>query len=726
MINRRRFLKSTALITIYFNLPLKSIASTLREFSNSRFSLKKNPILSSWLKFLEDGNVLVKTGKVELGQNIKTALAQIAAEELNLNMNRIKIISGDTEQTADEMYTAGSFSIEHSGTAIKKAAAYAINIILDEAAKYFKVNKKSLVINNGYIYKIGFPDGMKTYIELLDSCPRIYHINIDKNIKTKNSKNFTIVGKSINKIEGDKIVNGEKYFIHDIYKEDMLYARVIRPYFYYDNIDYIKFNNIIENFDNVKFMKNGNFLAALSDDEEKLISCVNNIRNSLSFMKNEKKVDNNNLYKYMQGLNGIEVNVLNKKSHVSYENTMNIRAIYKKPYIAHASLGPSLALAYYNKEKLTIYTHSQGVFPLRSEISKLLKIDENSIHIIHKPGAGCYGHNGADDAALDAALIAMEIPAKWIKLQWDRTDEFIWEPYGSPMIIELQAKLDKDKNITSLKTDIISDTHSTRPMNGGTLISEWYIKNGLPMSELTPMEGAYRNAIPKYTIPELTIKTRFIKTPLRVSAFRSLGALGNIFALETFFDECAISAHSNPVDFRLKHLKDDRAINVIGTVKKISNFKYDLLFNGKGIGIAFAQYKNHAGYVAVVIKLSIEKNTIKLKNIYAAADVGLIINPDGVKNQLEGGIVQALSIALLEKLPLEKGNPLSYNYDTYPVITFNKIPPIEIVLLENKNNNSVGAGEASMGPTVAALCNAVYNASGKRIRELPLSNYYNI
>ena len=185
MINRRRFLKSTALITIYFNLPLKSIASTLREFSNSRFSLKKNPILSSWLKFLEDGNVLVKTGKVELGQNIKTALAQIAAEELNLNMNRIKIISGDTEQTADEMYTAGSFSIEHSGTAIKKAAAYAINIILDEAAKYFKVNKKSLVINNGYIYKIGFPDGMKTYIELLDSCPRIYHINIDKNIKNK-------------------------------------------------------------------------------------------------------------------------------------------------------------------------------------------------------------------------------------------------------------------------------------------------------------------------------------------------------------------------------------------------------------------------------------------------------------------------------------------------------------------------------------------------------------
>jgi CO/xanthine dehydrogenase Mo-binding subunit len=359
-------------------------------------------------------------------------------------------------------------------------------------------------------------------------------------------------------------------------------------------------------------------------------------------------------------------------------------------------------------------------------MSKLLKINENKIHIIHKLGAGCYGHNGADDAALDAALIAIEIPDKWVKLQWDRIDEFIWEPYGSPMIIKLLAKISKDKIITLLNTDIISDTHSTRPMNGGNLISEWYIKNGLPMSEREPMEGAYRNAIPKYVVPGLTIKTHFIKTPLRVSALRSLGALGNIFALESFIDECAIYAQCDPVEFRLKHLKDKRAINVIENVKKISHLKYNLSFNGIGTGIAFAQYKNHAGYVAVVIKLKVENNTIKLKNIYVAADVGLIINPDGVKNQLEGGAVQALSIALLENVKLEDGNPASYNYDTYPLITFNKLPPIEIVLLENKKNNSVGAGEASMGPTVAALCNAIYSATGKRIRELPLINYFNI
>lgn len=724
--NRRSFLKSTALITIYFTLPSKSISSMLSEFSNSHFSLKKNPNFSSWLKFLSNGNILVKTGKVEIGQNIKTALLQIAAEELNLNMNRIKIISGDTDKTPDEMYTAGSFSIEHSGTAIRKAAAFALKIILDEAVKYFKVNKKSLIVNNGYVYKKGFPELKKTYIELLGNRVRAYHLNIDKNIKTKNVNNFTIVGKSIHKIEGEKIVNGEAYFIHDIYKENMAYARVIRPYFYYNDIDYSNFENIIENFDNVTFIKNNNFLAAASDDEEKLINCVNTVRSSLNFKKTEKNVDNNNLYAYMQTLQSIDVNVADKKSNIVSKNVTTLKAIYKKPYIAHASLGPSLALACYNKEKLTIYTHSQGVFPLKKEISKLLKMDENKIHIIHKPGAGCYGHNGADDVALDAALIAIKIPGKWIKLQWDRTDEFIWEPYGSPMIIDLQATINRDKNIASLHTDIISDTHSTRPMNGGNLIAEWYIENGLPMSKLTPMEGAYRNAVPKYTIPELTIQTHFIETPLRASALRSLGALGNIFALESFIDECAISAQLDPVNFRLKHLKDERAINVINAVKKISHFKYNSTFNGVGSGIAFAQYKNHAGYVAVVVKLSIEDNTIKLNNIYAAADVGLIINPDGVKNQLEGGIVQALSIAFLENVKIKNGNPAIFNYDTYPIINFNKIPPIEIVLLENKKNTAVGAGEASMGPTVAALCNAIYNATGKRVRELPLIKHFNI
>lgn len=698
----------------------------LSEFSNSRFSLKKNPNFSSWLKFLSNGDILVKTGKVEIGQNIKTALVQIVAEELNISIDKIEIISGDTEITPDEMYTAGSFSIEHSGTAIKKAAAFAMNIILDEAAKYFKVNKKSLEIHNGYVYKVGFPDIKKTYIEILGNCPRIYHLNIDKRIKTKNSNNFTIVGKNIHKLDGEKIVNGKEYFIHDIHKKNMLYARVIRPAYYFSDINSERLENIIKNFGNIKFIKNNNFLAAVSDDEGELINSIHKIRSSLLFKKKIQNVDNNNLYAKMDLAKGIDISVINKNFQNISDTATTLSSTYKKPYVAHASLAPSLAFAYYNQKKLTIYTHSQGVFPLRKEIAKLLRINESNIHIIHKPGAGCYGHNGADDVALDAALIALEIPNKWIKLQWDRTDEFIWEPYGSPMIINLQAIINKEKNIISLNTKIISDTHSTRPMDGGNLIAEWYIKNGMPKKAIEPMEGAYRNAIPKYRIPFLKIDTRFIKTPLRVSAFRSLGALGNIFALESFIDECALYTGSDPVEFRLKHLDDDRAIKVINTVKEISHFTSNLSFNGNGSGIAFAQYKNHAGYVAVVVELAIKNNSIKLKKIYASADVGLIINPDGVKNQLEGGIVQALSIALLEKLPLVEGNPIAKNYDTYPIISFNKIPPIEIVLLENKNNNSVGTGEASMGPTVAALYNAVYSATGKRIRELPLINHFNI
>ncbi len=353
-------------------------------------------------------------------------------------------------------------------------------------------------------------------------------------------------------------------------------------------------------------------------------------------------------------------------------------------------------------------------------------MEPSKIHIIHKLGPGCYGHNGADDVALDAALIAMEIPNKWIKLQWDRTDEFIWEPYGSPMIINLDAKINKNKKIISLHTDIVSDTHSTRPTKGGSLIAEWHINKGLPKGELEPMEGAYRNAVPQYDIPNIKIDTHFIDTPLRVSALRSLGALCNIFALESFIDECASNTQSDPLTFRLNHLKNKRAINVINAVKKISNYTYDRSFNGNGTGLAFAQYKNHAAYVAVVVKLDIQNDTIRLNHIYAVSDMGLVINPNGAKNQLEGGIVQALSIALLEKVNIDNGNPNSFNYDSYPILTFNKIPPIEIVIIENKKDNSVGAGEASMGPTVAALCNAIFNASGIRIRELPISKFLKI
>ena len=354
--DRRTFLKSSAILSIYFTLPLNLKAKSTNSFSNSYFSLNQNPELFSWLKFLNNGIIIVKTGKVELGQGIKTSLTQIAAEELNVGFNNITIISGDTKLTPDEMYTAGSFSIEHSGTAIKHAAAFAMDIILNEASKYFNENKRLLICEEGFIYPKISPNKKKAYIELLGNSEKIYHLNINKQIKTKNSNNYTIVGKNIQKLEGEKLTKGQECFIHDIYKENLLYARVIRPHCYFNTINFTNFNAIIAKFPTIKLIKNKFFLAAISENEEELISSVNQIRNMLDYVKVEKNVNNNNLYEYIKSLKSIDINVMSEKKYTPAPDAINITATYKKPYTAHASLGPSLALAFYSNDNLTIYT----------------------------------------------------------------------------------------------------------------------------------------------------------------------------------------------------------------------------------------------------------------------------------------------------------------------------------------------------------------------------------
>jgi CO/xanthine dehydrogenase Mo-binding subunit len=398
--------------------------------------------------------------------------------------------------------------------------------------------------------------------------------------------------------------------------------------------------------------------------------------------------------------------------------------------MAHASIGPSCAVAEFTDGKLTVWTHSQGVFPLRAELAKTLKMPPDAIRCVHMEGAGCYGHNGADDVAADAALLARAVAGRPVRLQWMRDDEFAWEPYGPAMVMRAKAALGADGKIADWEYELWSNTHSTRPQstNGTNVLAAWYLaepqKMGPPTAIPQPAGGGDRNAIPLYDFPSQRVIHHFVPDmPIRVSALRTLGAYANVFALDSFMDELAAAAGADPVAFRLAHLKDPRARAVIEAVAAKAAWKPGERGDGaRGRGIGFAKYKNLACYVAVVAEVEVDRanGMVRVPRAWAAVDSGLIINPDGLTNQIEGGIVQSVSWTLKEQVRFDRDGILSRDWASYPILTMPEVPKVEIELINRPSERPLGAGEGSQGPTVAAVANAFANATGKRLRDLPL------
>jgi CO/xanthine dehydrogenase Mo-binding subunit len=410
----------------------------------------------------------------------------------------------------------------------------------------------------------------------------------------------------------------------------------------------------------------------------------------------------------------------------------SIRARYTRPYQAHASIGPSCAVAQWTDDgALKVWSHCQGVFPLRGDLAKALKLPPERATVTHVQGSGCYGHNGADDVALDAALLARAVGTRPVKVQWMRDDEFAWEPFGPAMSMQIEAGLDGAGRIVDWSYEVWSNTHSTRPggKGGVNLLAAWHLAE--PFSAATPVPiplpagGGDRNAIALYDIPSKRMTQHFIpQMPVRVSALRTLGAYANVFAIESFMDELAKEAGADPVAFRLKHLSDPRAKAVIETVAK--NVSWDPGVKGtgtRGRGIGFAQYKNHASYVAVIAEVEVDhlSGAVRVLKAHCAADAGQIVSPDGLKNQMEGGIVQSASWTLKEQVTFDRERVTSRDWLSYPILTFPEVPEVEVALIDRPGEPWLGAGEAAHGPTAAAIANAVAHATGARLRDLPLT-----
>ncbi len=718
-INRRQFTAGLGAIVVAFSLdPVPAIGQ-----ERLPGSLQNNRKLDGWIRINSDGTATIYTGKVELGQGILTALAQIAAEELDLPLARITMISGDTGRTPNEGQTAGSQSVENSGTALRMAGAEARVILLELAAKRLGVAPDQLTVADGVI---AAPDGRKIgYGELNPDLDR----EATAKATPKPTASHRIVGKSVARFDIPAKVTGGPAFVQDVRRPGMVHGRVIRPPRYGSQLDSVDESMAKALPGVMAVVRDGSFLGVVAEREEQAINAREALRKSARWTLGPELPDPARLFDVIKSLPSKDATIGVKQGSVP-ANARTFEAVYSKPYMSHGSIGPSCAVAEFKDGGMTVWTHSQGVFPLRAELVKTLKMPAAAIRCIHMEGSGCYGHNGADDVAADAALLARAVPGRPVRLQWMRDDEFGWEPYGPAMMMRAKAGLGADGKIADWEYEVWSNSHSTRPQSttGTNVLAAWYLaepqKMGPPTSPPQPAGGGDRNAIPLYDFPSQRVVHHFVQDmPIRVSALRTLGAYANVFALESFMDELATAAGADPVVFRLAHLKDPRARAVIEAAARKAGWQDGARGDGRrGRGIGFAKYKNLACYVAVVAEVDVDRasGVVRVPRTWAAVDSGLIINPDGLTNQIEGGIVQSVSWTLKEEVRFDRGGILARDWASYPILTMPEAPTVEVELINRPSERPLGSGEGSQGPAVAAVANAFAHATGKRIRDLPL------
>jgi nicotinate dehydrogenase subunit B len=716
-LTRRQFTAAAGGIVIAFSLRQPAWAQRARLPG----SLARHRRLDAWLRINPDGTATIFTGKVELGQGILTALAQIAAEELYLPTARIVMISGDTARTPDEGVTSGSRSIETSGAAIRAACAEATALLVELAGQRLNWSSDELTVQDGIIYA---PGKRKVSYGELAAQFDLRRVATGK-APPKPYGSHRIVGKPVQRRDIPGKVSGAPAFVQDLRLPGMLHGRVVRPPRYHAILDHADLRGAKALPGVVAVVRDGSFLGVVAKREQQAVRAREHLLRTSAWIGGDTLPDARKLHD----------DLITQKSddHVVSEQTAPppsgiarvFEATFTRPFIAHASIGPSCALAQFDGAKLTVWSHTQGVFPLRRDLARALKLDEDAIRCIHAEGAGCYGHNGADDAALDAALLARAVQGLPVRLQWMRDDEFGWEPYGPAMVMKVKASL-ADGRIADWSYDVWSTTHSTRPGSGGgvNLLASWYLAQPFSPGQGWGGGGA-RNAVPLYAFPAHRITNHFLPaSPLRVSSLRGLGAYANVFAVESFLDEMAAAAGTDPVAFRLAQLKDKRAKAVIEAAAKAAGWKPGTKGNGvHGRGLGFAQYKNAACYVAVVADVSVDRATGKLRvtRAYTAVDAGQIVNPDGLKNQIEGGIIQSASWTLHEQVKFSPDGIVSRDWLGYPILTMPEAPQMHTVLIDRPDQPSLGAGEASLGPAAAAIANAFAHATGKRLRDLPFN-----
>ncbi len=674
-------------------------------------AIKKANQVDDWLAIDPDGAVTVFSGKIDSGTGVQTALAQIVAEELDVPMERVRMVMGDTARTPDEGITAGSTTIKFGGFALRHASAEARRALLEMASNRLDAAVDELIVRDGVITVSHHPAQTLTYAELMGG--KRFNRAITLHAPLKPPAEYRVVGKPAPRVDLPLKFTGAPSFVHNVRVPGMLHARVVRPPSAGAELVSIDETSVPD----ARVVRLGNFIGVAAEREEQAVHAAKQLQVKWRETARLPKMEKLHAFIRRQATSDNIVREEGKVDSALRKATTRIKATYQQPFQAHASIGPSCAVADVQPDRAVIWCSTRGVYPLRDALAGLLQMRPEQIRVTFVEGAGSYGQNGSNDVAADAAILSRAV-GKPVRVQWSREDEFAWEPLAPAMEMEVRGGLDKQGDVIAWRYDVWTPPH----IAGAGLLAEQLI-TGKPPAPPDWFGGGDRNALTNYRIPNQRVCAHWLSSlPLRTSSMRSLGGAANTFANESFIDELAAAAKVDPLEFRLRHLDDPRAIQVLKSAAARAGWRSPLPA-GEGRGIAFARYENEEAYVATVAQVRVDTTSgeARVQRIVVAHDCGLIINPDGLRNQIEGNVIQSTSRALKEQVTWDDSHITSLDWERYPILKFSELPNVEVGLIDRPDQPATGAGEPATITTAPAIANAIFAASGARMREIPFT-----
>lgn len=723
--SRRDFLKTSGALIVTFSVgqPLAEAAEKGQPAPAKTVALDQ---VDGFVAIDSKGRVTVYSGKVDLGTGVLTALTQIAAEELSVPLERVTLVQGDTALTPDQGNTWGSLSIQIGGMQIRQACATAREALLGEAARKLGVAKSELALGDGVV--TARPSGKRlTYGQLIGG--KRFEMKVDAKAPLKPAAQYTIVGRSVNRLDIPAKVTGRFTYMHDFRRPGMLHARVVRP---------AGFKSELLSLDDaaarkipgyVATVRKGNFVAAVAKNEWAAIRGAAAIKASWSNWQGLP--DKAGIWDHVRKTKVVRDETFQNVGDTAKAmpaGAKRLSATYDFAVHTHAGMGPSCAVAEMKGGKLSVWSASQATHMLRRQLAKMLSMKADDIRCLYVEGSGCYGRNGHEDAAAEAALIARET-GKPVRLQWSREDEQGWSPKGPPTLLESRAALDANGNVVAWE---ITGYMPNRPKGFEVTLTAAEL-SGLPKDTAFPGNIFQSLAVP-YTFPNIKATARWLaETPFKPSWIRTPGRMQNTYANECFMDECAAAAGADPVEFRLRNLKDPRGAECIDRCVRMANWaprgktarpKDEMRGEiARGRGFSYIKYELVRTYVAVVADVTVNRRTgqVKVERFHVAHDCGQVINPDGLRNQIEGNVVQTVSRTLVEDLQWDRARVTSLDWKSYPILRFPDVPAVGIDLIDRPNEKPWGAGEPTAAVVPSAIANAIYDAVGVRMRSVPFT-----
>ncbi len=671
-----------------------------------------------------DGSVTLYCGKVDLGQGLRIAIPQMAAEELGIGVEKIKFVEGDTALTPDQGPTAGSTGIQRGGVQVRQAAATARKALIELAAQKLNVPAADLTAADGMVRPKAGGAGVR-FADLLAS--KKFDLKLDPKAPLKDPKDYTIVGKPLPRPDVPAKSTGSHIYMQDFTLPGMLHGRVICPASIAAKIVSVD-ESSVKDFPGVKVVRIKDFLGLVGEDEWTVVKAMRALKVQWSESATlPAQADVPSLMRAGPFTREERLANRGEASPAAPPEAKMLKAAYYWPMQSHASMGPSCAVADMRADGATVWTASQASHRLRGIVARLFALQAEKIRVIYLDGAGCYGMNGHDDAAADAAILSRAV-GRPVRVQWMREDEHGWDPKGPPQLLEISGVIDPEGRILDWRTEMWIP-EATRGLPNVPLLGPGDAGIAQPMGLSTGLIS--QNGEPPYAAPNMSVVVHWLKdAPLRPSNLRAPGKIANCFAVESFFDEMAATAGRDPVELRLQGLSDPRGIEVLKRTAAMMKWqprpspvsdRSGAVMRGRGI--AYIHYKFQETYLAMGMEVAVERATgrIKVERVACAHDCGLVVNPDGVRAQVEGCIIQTLSRALHEEVTFDRSRVTSTDWGSYPILTMSEVPKIDIDLVVRPSEPPVGAGEAATAPVAAALANAVFDATGLRLRTVPFT-----